>query len=415
MAQHQLVINNKKVYEFYTKNKHIQFEHMSCLMVDILEKISKNMDPSIDISFAEKVLGSINTLQSQIDKIFESKFEIFKKEYTQELNVILQDVNNTKITSMLSNYNEMMHDRTKLLFSEIFPKNNETITNQITGSFGLFDRMITSTEARIQQTLSEKLNSIPEISATQNKISESVNSLVNKFHNSSHKGNFSEKSIVDGLTVLYPYGNIEHIGNKISNSGDIFLHRKDRTKIIIENKEYDKTVVQHEVDKFINNVLLNKCDGIMLSQSSQIIFKDDYEINFNGDSILVYICNVNYDISKIRTAISIIDHLKDQKEIIKKDQVSIKLSTDEIDIINKEYHILLNQKKILIKTITESYNKNMEEIKKINIPALEFILTRQFGVKLSDEESCPWCGKICKNNAGVSAHLKSCKEVPKDN
>ena len=53
-----------------------------------------------------------------------------------------------------------------------------------------------------------------------------------------------------------------------------------------------------------------------------------------------------------------------------------------------------------------------EEIKKIHIPALEFILTRQYGIKLSEEESCPWCGKICKNNAGVSAHLKSCKEAP---
>jgi len=279
----------------------------------------------------------------------------------------------------------------------------------------MFDNVINSTEQRIQTSINEKLGCIQNINNTQTKISENVNGLVNKFHNSSNKGNFSEKSIVDGLTVLYPYGNIEHIGNKLSNSGDIFLHRKDRNKMIIENKEYDKTVTQQEVDKFINNVLLNKCDGIMISQSSQIIFKDDYEINFNGDSILVYICNVNYDISKIRTAISIIDHLKDQKDSINKEKTSIKLTIEEIDIINKEYHILLNQKKIIIKSITESFNKNIEEIKKIQIPSLEFILTRQYGIKLSDEESCPYCGKICKNNAGVSAHLKTCREYIKNN
>jgi hypothetical protein len=214
---------------------------------------------------------------------------------------------------------------------------------------------------------------------------------------------------MDVLTFLYPYGNLEHVGNKLSNSGDIHLNRKDKTKIIFENKEYEKTVVQAEVDKFINNVVLNECDGIMLSQSSQIIFKDDFEINFNGDSILVYICNVNYDISKIRTAISIIDHLKEKKEIIKKQQHSIILSQDEIDIINKEYNILLNQKKIIIKTLTDCFNKNIEEIRQLRVPGLEFILQKQYGIKLSDEEYCPHCQKLCKNKAGVSAHLKSCE------
>ena len=147
----------------------------------------------------------------------------------------------------------------------------------------------------------------------------------------------------------------------------------------------------------------------MLSQSSQIIFKDDFEINFNGDSILVYICNVNYDISKIRTAISIIDHLKEKKEIIKKQQHSIILSQDEIDIINKEYNILLNQKKLIIKTLTDCFNKNIEEIRQLRVPGLEFILQKQYGIKLSDEEYCPYCQKLCKNKAGVSAHLKSCE------
>jgi len=408
----QIILNNKKVYEFYNTHKHLRFEDMSCLMVDILENISKNTNSSIDISFAEKVLGSINLLQSQIDNSFESKFQIFKKEYTQELNTILCTVQEDKINKVLKEYNENMQDKTKILFNEVFPKNNETITNQINNSFSMFDKIINSSELRIQTTLNENCASIQHINNTQTKIAENVNGLVNKFHNSSNKGNFSENSIVEKLTILYPYGNIEHVGNRLSNSGDIFLNRKDKNKIIIENKEYDKTVVQHEVDKFINNVILNNCDGIMLSQSSQIIFKDDFEININGDSILVYICNVNYDISKIRTAISIIDHLRSQKEIINKDQNSIKLSTEEIDIINKEYHIMLNQKKIIIKSITEAFNKNIEEIKKMSLPSLEFILTRQYHVKLSEEERCPYCDKICKNNAGVSAHLKSCKKVP---
>jgi hypothetical protein len=318
-------------------------------------------------------------------------------------------VHDDKITQVLKDYNESLQDKTKILFNEIFPKNNELITNNIRNSFSNFDTIINSTEARIQHTLNEKLSDIQSIGITQNKIAENVTAIINKFNNSSSKGNFSENSLMDVLTFLYPYGNLEHVGNKLSNSGDIHLNRKDKTKIIFENKEYEKTVVQAEVDKFINNVVLNNCDGIMLSQSSQIIFKDDFEINFNGDSILVYICNVNYDISKIRTAISIIDHLKEKKEIIKKQQHSIILSQDEIDIINKEYNILLNQKKIIIKTLTDCFNKNIEEIRQLRVPGLEFILQKQYGIKLSDEEYCPHCQKLCKNKAGISAHLKSCE------
>jgi hypothetical protein len=381
-------------------------------MVDLLEKLSISTDTSFNKTLGEKVLMSINSLNTHvqnIDKIFEIKFDYFKKEYTKELNTILTTVHDDKITQVLKDYNESLQDKTKILFNEIFPKNNELITNNIRNSFSNFDTIINSTEARIQHTLNEKLSDIQSIGITQNKIAENVTAIINKFNNSSSKGNFSENSLMDVLTFLYPYGNLEHVGNKLSNSGDIHLNRKDKTKIIFENKEYEKTVVQAEVDKFINNVVLNECDGIMLSQSSQIIFKDDFEINFNGDSILVYICNVNYDISKIRTAISIIDHLKEKKEIIKKQQHSIILSQDEIDIINKEYNILLNQKKIIIKTLTDCFNKNIEEIRQLRVPGLEFILQKQYGIKLSDEEYCPHCQKLCKNKAGVSAHLKSCE------
>jgi hypothetical protein len=409
---YEIKIKNKKVFDFYNANKHLNFEEMCCLMVDVLEKISMSTDTSVNKTLGEKVLTSINSLNTQVqnmDKLFENKFDSFKKEYTAELNTILRNVHDDKIIQVLKDYNESLQDKTKNLFNDIFPKNNEIITNHIRNSFSTFDSIINSSEARINNTINEKLSDIHSIGITQNKIAENVTAIINKFNNSSSKGNFSENSLMDILTFLYPYGNVEHVGNKLSNSGDIHLNRKDKTTIIFENKEYEKTVVQAEVDKFVNNIVLNQCDGIMLSQSSQIIFKDDFEINFNGDSILVYICNVNYDISKIRTAISIIDHLKEKKESIQKQEHSIIISHDDFDIINKEYNILVNQKKCIIKTLTDCFNKNIEEIRQLRVPALEVILQKQFGIKLSDEEICQYCQKLCKNKAGISAHLKSCE------
>jgi len=420
-------ISNKKVYEFYNLNKHINFEDMSCLMVDILKKLLKKPDTSLDSTFAEKLLTSMNNLDSKISNIdqcmsdvFENKFIEFKKSYTQELNTILTSNNNERTASMLKEYNEVMQDKTKIFFNEFFPKNNEIITNQINSTFNIFDKLINSTESRLHSTILEsknnlelKLSDINSINNTQNVISENINTLITKFHGSSTKGYFSEVSVVDGLTRIYPYGNVEHVGNKISSSGDIILTRKEKNKIMIENKEYEHTVPPSEIQKFIDNTVLKNCDGIMISQQTQISNKDDFEININGQLILVYICNMGYNMDKIRTAISIIDHLKSQIAFVTKEKTHVSLTQDEIDLINREYNSMLNQKKFLLKMLNESHNKVVKEVENIKVPSIEYILMKEYGIKLSDDEDCKWCGKPCKNSAGISAHLKTCEKYLK--
>ena len=59
---YNISINNKKVYDFYTIHKNISFEDMSCLMVDVLKKILKKPDTSLDTTLAEKLLLSMNTI-----------------------------------------------------------------------------------------------------------------------------------------------------------------------------------------------------------------------------------------------------------------------------------------------------------------------------------------------------------------
>ena len=416
---YQLKINNKTVFDYYSNNKNVNFEEMSVLMVNILEKICKKTDSSLDSTLAEKILGNMINLNSKIenmDMVFENKFTDFQKSYTQELNIILNNNTNERITGVLKEYNETLHDKTKLFFNEFFPKNNEIISSQLNNSFNVFDALINSSETRIQNTINEnmiKLNDISSINNTQNTIVNNLNTLITKFHGSSTKGNFSEISLVEGLTKIYPYGNVEHVGNKINNSGDIFLNRKDHEKIIIENKEYTDVVPPSEIQKFIDNVVLNNCDGIMISQHTQIKFKDDFEINFNGNLILVYICNMEYNIDKIRTAISIIDHLKTQIGFVNRDKTNICFTLEEINIINIEYNNLVNQKKIIIKSLHDSFNKITKDVENIKIPYLENILLKQYGVKLTDELNCKYCDKPCKNGAGVSAHLKTCKEYKK--
>jgi hypothetical protein len=421
---YQLTVDNKKVYEFYSSHPNLSFDDMSCLMVDMLKKILKKSDNTLDSSLAEKLLGSMNLLDTRMknmdqsmSEVFENKLTEFKKNYTQELNTVLNNTTNERAITVLKDYNETMQDKTKLLFNELFPKNNEFIANQINNTFNIFDKLINSTEARLQNTIMDtkntiesKLTSINTITNTQNVISENINHLINKFHGSSTKGMFSEVSVVEGLTMLYPYGNVDHIGGRVSNSGDIILTRKEHSSIMFENKEYDRTVTTSEIQKFIDNAVLIQYDGVMLSQQSQIQNKDDFEININGELIFVYICNMGYNMDKIRTAISIIDHLKSQIAFINKDKINVSLTKEEIDNINIEYTAALAHKKFIIKMLNDSHTKIVKEVESIRVPTMEYILLKEYGIKLSDEEYCHWCEKPCKNAAGVSNHLKYCKK-----
>jgi hypothetical protein len=64
---YQLSINNKIVFDYYNNNKNVSFEEMSCFMVEILNKISKKTDVSLDSTLAEKILASIVNLDSKIE------------------------------------------------------------------------------------------------------------------------------------------------------------------------------------------------------------------------------------------------------------------------------------------------------------------------------------------------------------
>jgi hypothetical protein len=77
-------------------------------------------------------------------------------------------------------------------------------------------------------------------------------------------------------------------------SGDFMLKRINKPAILIETKDYANNVPKEETDKFIRDVAQQKCNGIFLSQSSGISLKENYQIEFNKGTILVYIHNCDY-------------------------------------------------------------------------------------------------------------------------
>ena len=231
-----------------------------------------------------------------------------------------------------------------------------------------------------------------------------------KFENSSSKGIISENITYNLLRSIYAESQIQYVGN-IKESGDIFINRIDQPKILIENKNYKAKVDQEEINKFINDIKKQNCSGILLSQRSSITNKNQYEINFYGSNIGIYISNVEYDTDKIQIGINIIDDIKRIMTVQEDDQEEKNINNNELEIINKEFNIFVNQKLKHIKSIKEYSTKLINEVNEMNLPVLNGILTTIYGTNVTNQFVCNICGYPAKNLGGLASHKKIHKEI----
>ena len=59
MSKYTLSITNKKLYEFYNKNQHINFEAVNLVFHDILVKLTDNMSDTMSSTINGEILSNI--------------------------------------------------------------------------------------------------------------------------------------------------------------------------------------------------------------------------------------------------------------------------------------------------------------------------------------------------------------------
>lgn len=182
-----LSTNNKKVIAFYNNNKHLDFEKVNLLFIDLIDSLNKNILHSAEKSLNNEILKDLLTkvdilkdtqeninenIVSKVDKIENSNQSIFSKvdkieltqnnmnqnistilgtmnnihsflseqknSYISEIRNTLDNVienkqmsNNEKINAILEKNQIHIVEKTKLLLSDIFSSNNEDLFNKI--------------------------------------------------------------------------------------------------------------------------------------------------------------------------------------------------------------------------------------------------------------------------------------------
>ena len=459
----QITLQNKAIWEFYNQHKEIDIEEVNLIFIKVLENLMQTINPTLNSSLATQLLENIKSIQNQISNIsdtnvrtqqeFSLKFLEFKKDYIEDLKMILTNTTSEKIAPIIKEYNENLLDKTRNMMTDIIPKNHEVLTKEIENSFkdlqnnlrtdtnkllsttinkdslesfiatldskfsntlvhsqNMFNSIITSTEHR----LDTKLTEIKDISTTNNgannQLQTNIADLLKKMENSSSKGKISENLLCNILLGLYPTAQIDSVGTT-KETGDIMLIRKDKPTILFENKNYDKNVTQDEVRKFLRDVENKNCSAIMMAQHYGIANKDNFEIELHNGNVLIYLHKVEYDADKIKAAVDIIDHFKYKLGDIERSEGEQRtIDKQVLDEINKEYQTFILNKLSHIKTIKDYNQKLLAQMEDIQIPSLEQYLSKLYATSTSKEDICEYCNYIAKNSRALAAHYRGCSQ-----
>ena len=464
-----ITLNNEKIWTFF-KERHptLHIEDCMSLFIDLVEKLTENMNATLHASMFTNLFENVKQLQTQIDGMsriqseqnagFIMKLSDFKRDYIEDVKLIMSSNVSDKIAPLIREQNSILMDKTNLLLHDVLPKTNDQLSKQLSGAIREMQKSIADdthkyfsgstlspqslqefitsldvklsaslqmsqaqTETRIDTSIREMKASsdaslcvIKELSSANQQVACALNTSVcevlKKMENSSVKGKISENILFNTLVALYPCAQIDSVGTT-KETGDIIITRKERPRILVENKNWDRNVVQEEVRKFLHDVEQQNCCGLFLAQNYGIANKEDFEVNIHNGNVLVYVHQAKNDPDKIKVAISIIDHLKMRLDEFSSDKSMPEVDTigkERMDNINQEYQAFITQKLSMIRYVRDFQSKLCKMIEDVRLPSLEEHLSSRYATS-SSKYTCQFCETFrAKNQQALSAHHRGC-------
>jgi len=416
-----------------TENKTSFIEDIKTILnTNISERLSSLIEKNSDFIITKQE----NNLGHNLDKTtttFIEKTQLIMRELLPELN----NDSILKINDRLNKLSENIKEDIKTNIEKNLQlknisnldnigRNVETIKDQIlTSQLNNLEEKINNLLVNIQQPILTNINNSEQRlkdtidtnrdnTIKHSAILANLEEYLNKYKGSSNKGNLGEIKLRSLLTEMYQKAEIVNTSN-IKESGDCILKREDFDDILIETKEYDNNVPKDEVNKFIRDTTIQNKHGIMLSHNTGIYSKQNYQIDFFNNKFLVYVHNCEYNPTKIKTAVDIIDSLiRTYGEIIKNKTNDITITNDDMTYINEEFNKITQQKISIINYIKDFEKKMNLMINEIKLPTLEKILSSQCTITSNLNLVCDLCNiYFCENARSLAAHKRHCNK--KDN
>jgi hypothetical protein len=392
------------------------------------------------------------------NSIIAKLFEI-KQSYVDEIKSILvskESSNILKIMEMIEKENMILIDKTLKTINDVVPKSNNQNINYIESLINnfkmeinnniqnikntdnnmnleevskLIDGKYNNLLSNIQQTMMINLNSSEERICKnifelkdfelikqndQEKVNNDLLLYLNKFKNSTIKGYQGEAKLNSILQELYPSAEIIDTSNE-SKKCDVMLKRNNKPIILLENKSYQNPVSKEEIIKFCRDIEYQNYCGIMLSQTSNISTKENFQIDIINNNVVLYVSNCNYNQDNIKLAISIVDHLYPNINNNPNKNVTT-INNDIMVLINEEYKKFLNQRDAIKMYINDTNKKLISQLYDMELPNLNNILLSKFTITQDVNLTCDICKKFVGiNKKSLSKHKQSCRKKEVEN
>ncbi len=464
-----IVIHDTTIISFYNENTNIDIVSINHIFIDILKKLSTNLNETLTNNINHKILTTLTELSKDVLNLKQdiaTQLQHAKNDYIDNVKLILSNhllTNNEKTQHIMDKNTDVMITKTTNIINDIIPKHHSilhsaiddtikqlhssilTDTNKLINSINKDDKTINEfvsnidskfntlitnihqpifsciqqNDERTASTIQSMRDKLVSQQTSQDKLHGDLYEFLNKYkHNSSSKGNVSEHELYCILQEIFHNDEILDCSTETATC-DYRVNRLNPNKptILFENKDYAKTVSTDEIKKFERDIALQKHHGIFISQNSNITFKEPYQIDIINNLIHIYLPNTKYNVEKIRVAINIIDNLSATLNQIKLTQESTNttIQIDESDL--NELLILFNdfntQKSLIISTIQSSNKIILEQLENLQINAIKKILNKN-SLTNDDIVLCPYCNKHdnSKGKASFSAHMRQCVSNP---
>jgi hypothetical protein len=429
-----LTTSNERIIEFYKKYEYLNFDQVNLFLIDMLEKtLQKDIPHSIVADMNNTMVqlqkqmvemnGQISHMHLDTQSTINMKLLEMKDQYIEQVKMILSTNISDKIVPILKENTSIFIDKTQIYFNDVLPRNNDSIKQDfkilmtdleksIMNDTKSYDptamlSFIQTIDSKVGAVISKQDTGFSEIRDITSNNQQQVSSLLNKMENSSSKGKISENMLDSLLHTIYPSATIDSVGTQ-KETGDVMLLRTNKPTILIENKNWERNVLQTEVQKFIRDCETQKCSGLFLSQNFGICNKENFEINIHDGNVLLYIHAVNYDPNVIKAGIDIIDHLKTILESINSEVNVNTIEKEVLDHIHQEYNAHKLQKDAMQKMIKDSQSRLLKQLDEFQMPNLEKYLSIHYASAMNIK-TCDFCGYVAKSNSALSAHHRGCK------
>ena len=476
IKNNEMIISDISIISFYRENPNLDFLKMNYLLIEILKNLSVNLSETLNNTLNSKIFDNLNDFikdfssfkndinqnsNNQINLLLDKLIQT-KREYIEDIKLILSNnsLNNIeKINLIIEKNNDNLLTKTNLLINNIIPKSQEILYNQISNELVKVTNLINERTSKFidvnkdENTLKEFISNIDNqynkmilnlqqpifnyIQSSEERTTKNIkqiNDTINKqelqqetlnnemrcflsryTNNSSLKGKISEAELYSILQIIFPSDEIINCAQNTATC-DYRINRYNSSKpsILFENKDYTYNVPTSELEKFQRDIKLQGVHGILLSQNSNITYKDNFQIDIIDGLIHVYIPNVNYNPDKIKIAVDIIDNLSPTlSSLIKENEetaINISFDKEDIDNLLLEYNNFNDQKNEIIECLKINNKNIIDKLEIMQLNSIKKILLKHH-LLIDNELKCNNnCGFIGKNKASLSAHKKKCNK-----